>query len=99
MAQTARQISALQINRARQEDRQRNKFPPDRIAFRPEAATEDMTNFKLYNTGNLTLKALCRCVAKSNLLDEIYPDGIPEEMMLNELRITGWDRKWASTQN
>lgn len=99
MGQINRQISTLQINRSRQEDRQKNKFPPDRIAFRPEAATEDMTNFKLYNNGDITLKALCRCVAKSNLLDEIYPDGIPEEMMLNELRITGWDRKWVSMQS
>lgn len=98
MGMTDRQISALQINRARQEKRQRNKFPPDRIAFRLEAVTEDMKNFKLYNEGSITLRELCRCVAKSNLLDELFPEGIPEEMMLNELRLTGWDRRWASMQ-
>lgn len=94
---TNERLSALQINRARQEEKQK-RMPKDRIAFRPEAATEDMVNFKAYSNGDMSLQTLCKYVAKANLLDGIFPDGIPEEMMLNELRLTGWDRRWASMQ-
>ena len=88
-----------------QEGRQR-EFPSDRSAFfRDVLAKDDSTKeavwriaekdiqcFNDYETGVITLDILCMRVAKNNFLDRLFNKGIPKEMMLNELKLMGYDR-------
>lgn len=73
--------------------RQSRKFPKDRIAFYrgTQAVVADTKAFSQWFEKEITLDELRSVVAKNNYLDEYFPDGmIPEAMMLNELRHTGW---------
>lgn len=78
--------------RAEQEARQA-LFPPDRIAFTFRAATADLTALKSWAEGNITFDLLRATIARNNFLDKYFENGmIPEAMMRNELRHTGWRR-------
>lgn len=93
----------------RQNERQA-KFPKDRIAFIPSAASMDIHNIRTFisavthekSTRSTRASAFFNLraeVCKSNYLFDYFKDGmIPAEMMLNELRITGWisDKRYKS---
>ena len=72
-----------------QESRQQC-FPPDRLAFHYSAVSKDTMMFKAFERHEITLHMLCMEVAKNNYLDDYFPDGVPEDMMINELKIIGW---------
>ena len=68
------------------------KYPVDRIAFLKSwnTAQQDTDSIKKYEAGKESLEWLCSQIARHNYLDQYFIDGkIPEEMMLNELRIIG----------
>ena len=89
----------LKFDRKDQEFRQRKKFPKDRIAFRSvkQTVVEDQKDFKEYFDGVIDFDTLRARIAKNNLLDEYFEDGmIPTAMMRNTLKITGWTRRHGS---
>lgn len=74
-----------------QEERQK-KFPPDRIAFMQtgKCADEDARAIEAFSMGECSLAMLCAQIAYNNYLDRYFPNGmIPEELMINELKILG----------
>lgn len=89
-----------------QEGRQM-EYPSDRIAFfrdtlAPEdeevsdavwkIAEKDMDDMTAYEVGGIDLGELCKRIAKNNFLDRYFKGkGIPKEMMLNEMKMMGWD--------
>lgn len=82
--------------RARQESRQTEKFPPDRIAFIKSAAIDDQIDLKKYRDGKMTFDQLRRSIAEHNLLDKVWVDGmIPERMMMHELKLLGWSKPYG----
>lgn len=75
----------------RNQEARQQCFPPDRLAFHYSAVNKDTTLFKLFESHQITLHMLCVEVARNNYLGDYWPDGaVPEEIMLNELRIIGW---------
>ena len=87
-----------------QEGRQM-EYPSDRIAFfrdtlAPEdeeasdavwkIAEKDMDDMTAYEVGGIDLGELCKRIAKNNFLDRHFKNGIPKEMMLNELKQMGY---------
>lgn len=69
-------------------------FPDDRIAFKRAENTvnADIKDLNRWANGEITLRALRKRIAKNNYLDNFFEDGmIPEKMMVNELRLMGWD--------
>lgn len=78
-------------------------FPENRIAFYRDfkedisgdmwdIAKKDHDSFMDYEQGVIPLYILCMRVAHNNYLDRYFEGGaIPTKMMLNELRIMGWD--------
>lgn len=75
-----------------EQSKRQKKFPADRIAFKATHYYEDILLMSKYMDKLITLEQLCKGVAKNNFLDKHFPDGIPEEMMLNELRLCGYDQ-------
>lgn len=71
-----------------QEARQK-KYPPDRIAFIPAAATQDAATFQRYKEKKITLLQAMDQIAKHNFLKKIT-----EEQFLSEYNIIGY----ANTQ-
>lgn len=74
---------------AEQELRQK-KFPPDRIAFlgTDVAATNDKMTFRLFHSGEITLREACMRIAEANFLQEVT-----EEQFLNEAKLLGYARR------
>ena len=86
-------VTDTRTPRQRQEDRQKYKFPQDRLAFYPRAASADCAVFRQYRDGDINFAMLCAEVARNNLLDHYFDFGVvPERIMRNELKITGWER-------
>ena len=78
----------------KQELRQLLVFPDDRIAFKRAESTvkADINDLKRWANGEITLRSLRKRIAKNNYLDNFFEDGmILEKMMVNELRLMGWD--------
>lgn len=82
-------MARFQKNYEEQEARQK-LFPPDRIAFFRNAATQDITAMTAWADGMISFEKLCLTIAYNNYLDHMFPAGIPHKMMENELRIIGW---------
>lgn len=76
-----------------------SKFPPDRLAFHnaQTSITKDVEAFTLYKNFQITFDTLRAEIAKNNYLEDYWPDHmVPEEMMLTELKNTGWCRKYGN---
>lgn len=73
-----------------QERRQKLVFPPDRIAFCKSGASQDVTAMQAWVDGQISFERLCKIVAYNNYLEQMWPNGVPHSIMINELKITGW---------
>ena len=77
-----------------QQAERQQAFPKDRIAFRRDALNLDQTDLKAYQDGKIGIETLRKRIAYNNYLDAFFPDGkIPMDMMMNELRIMGYDKR------
>lgn len=89
--QTRDQVREAQLLR-------QSKFPPDRLAFHSglKSVGKDVEAFTLYKNYQITFDTLRAEIAKNNYLEDYWPDHmVPEEMMLEELKNTGWRRTYG----
>lgn len=85
-------MSIKRDNKCKEQFDRQSTFPPNRIAFCKTASWGDMYSMIRYADGMLTLDRLCEIVCENNFLETYFKDKrIPADMMLNELRICGYE--------
>lgn len=78
-----------------EQERRQKLFPENRIAFYPKSTQQDITALTAYQDGMITFDKLRKNIAYNNYLEKMWPNGIPESIMRNELKIIGYERKHA----